>query len=400
MLRAVFLAILLVLPVSHVFAQSLGPGCRYATSADHEKMEARGLPKGFQVCPADEKILGIGQNFDTWYAQLKTQSPCNRNSCTLSCRTRNTGAQVCGPTASRWGSLGCHPNNRTAIFPTVSHGFAAHIELLRRYCSERGRCTIDRVIQQWTAVAGDRSAYANFVSKQSGMPINKVFDPNDVDVVGRIALSMACFESGSLPYNADELKKGLSMAGGGPRVATPSNVGDLLNESLSGSFSSNPANSPNSSPGSWVYPPLSVNNDAYTPPAGSPYNVNPYSAQGATSGSGGVSSQIGAQSSPLGVSTGANSGSGSDGDSGSGVSGLSASTIVVQPKNARAGLVIVSWTSVNMKPASCKVLKDGEEFATGNEATKRDTISASVEYSLECTTPAGETATSKATVTI
>lgn len=383
------------LPLYSVSAAELGPGCRTATAEDHARMEARGLPKGFQVCPADEKILGIGQNFESWYAQLKTQSPCNKNSCTLSCKTRNTGAQVCGPTASRWGSLGCHPNNRTAIFPTVSHGFAAHIELLRRYCSERGRCTIDRVVQQWTAVAGDRAAYANFVSKQSGMPINKVFDPNDIDVVGRIALSMACFEAGSLPYNADELKKGLVMAGGGPRVATPSNVGDLLNESLSGSFSANPANSPNSHPTSWAYAPFT----------GSPYNVNPYSGQGASSGIGATSgtgaapvgSLLNGQS-PLGVSTGTGSGGDSNSD---GKTGLSASTIVVQPKNARTGsVVMVSWTSVNMKPSSCKVTKNGTEFATGNEATKRDTVESSVEYALECTTPGGETAVSKATVTI
>lgn len=152
----------------------------------------------------------------------------------------------------------------------------------------------------------------------------------------------------------------------------------------------------------------------------SPFGVSPFSSsqgaspgggalgtQGATAGYGAtpVSSQIGAGNSPLGVSIGGSgssdgSGGGSSSGNGDGTTGLSASTIVVQPKNARAGLVIVSWTSVNMKPSSCKVTKDGKEFATGNEATKRDTISKSVEYALECTTPTGETAVSKASVSI
>lgn len=157
------------------------------------------------------------------------------------------------------------------------------------------------------------------------------------------------------------------------------------------------------------YGPFGLGIQPYTPPGGivglSP-NQGAFSGQGASSGMGAssgtgatpVSALLNGQS-PLGVSTGSGSGSGSDADS-DGKTGLSASIIVVQPKNARAGLVIVSWTSVNMKPSSCKVMKDGEEFATGNEATKRDTIEKSVEYALECTTPAGETAVSKASVTI
>jgi|GEM_PF-5404394 len=161
-------------------------------------------------------------------------------------------------------------------------------------------------------------------------------------------------------------------------------------------------------------PVYSTSNNPYSQAQVSPFSgTGAFGTQGASTGYGAtsgygatpVSSQIGAGSSPLGVSTGGSgssdgSGGSSSSGSGDGKTGLSASTIVVQPKNARAGLVIVSWTSVNMKPASCKVLKDGEEFATGNEATKRDTISKSVEYTLECTTPSGETAVSKAAVTI
>ena len=72
-----------------------------------------------------------------------------------------------------------------------------------------------------------------------------------------------------------------------------------------------------------------------------------------------------------------------------------------QPTIVRQGsTVLVSWTSVNMQPASCKVTKGGEEFATGNEATKRDVVEGNVEYVLTCTTPSGGTATSKINLTI
>lgn len=384
-IMALFYALIVVagsFPLT-LHAQALGPGCRYATDADHAAMEARGLPKGFQVCPADEKILGIGRDFDQWYAQLKQQSPCNKNSCALSCRTRNTGAQVCGPTSRRWGSIGCHPNNQTAIFPTVSHGFAAHIELLRRYCGERGRCTIGLVVQQWTATAGDRPAYANFVSKNSGMPVNKVFDPNDIDLMGRIALAMSCFESGSLPYAADDLKKGLAMAGGGKSVPTPANVGALLQESLVGSIASNPADSPNSRPGSWTYPASSILGSTYRPPTppASPLPILPQSDLGGSANTAGSTNAN---------STGA-------------LTTASAFSIIAQPKYVSAGSsVLVSWTSVGMQPSSCKVTSRGSEIATGNEATKAVPATAVgvVEFVLTCTNHTGASVEKRASVQV
>lgn len=218
--------------------QAPDQGCRTPTAKERADAVARGLPgDSYQICPKDIEATQIGQNFDQWYARIKAMSPCNKNTCNLACRTRNTGAQVCGTTASKWNSIGCHPNNKTAIFPTVAHGFAAHIELLRRYCGQRGRCTINSVVQQWTAVAADRPAYAAFVSRAAGIPANQVYNPNDIDMMARLALAKACFEGGALPFSADDLKKGLAMAAGGEKVPVPSNVGELLNESLTGSYS-------------------------------------------------------------------------------------------------------------------------------------------------------------------
>lgn len=348
------------------YSQFLGAGCHLASPQEKAEMVARGIPESFQVCPNDQRILGIGRNFEQWYAQLKTQRPCDSNNPrTLAYRTRNTGAQVCGPTASRWNAIGCHPNNRTAIFPTVSHGFAAHIELLRRYCGERGRCTIGRVIEQWTATVGDRPAYASFVSRNAGMPVNQVFDPNDIDLMGRIALAMSCFESGSMPYNPAELKQGLVMAGGGKRVPVPANVGQLLNESLQGGYGAYPSGSPASHPGSWGYPASSLTGNRYAPPPPPPQPLpimNPQStgATPASSSQNTDAGQIGVQQQPYGQVQAAQS-----------VPVNPAAFIIVQPPEVQKGKsLVVSWTSVGMDTGnSCKVITNEQVVSQMNEGS-------------------------------
>lgn len=359
----------------------ISPGCRASTQADQAARRARGIPEIYQVCPGDETALGIGENFDTWYAQLKKVQKCASNKCGFSCIVRNTGAQVCGPTSRRWNSIGCHPNNNTAIFPSASYGFAAHIELLRRYCGERKRCTIADVVNLWTATVGDRPAYASFVSANSGMPANKVFDPNDVDLMGRIALSMSCFESGSMPYSVSDLKEGLKMAAGGPRVAVPSNVGELLAQSLNGSYPANPSGIQNSFPSSWGYPASSINgNNNYMPAAaGASYS------QG-TSGGSATAGTIDVRGTSAGT-------------------GPSAEKIVVQPKDiARGAVLMVSWTSVNMVKDTCLVYFDNQEFARGSEGFKVfKTVSSDngvLAFTLKCQDAAGQQYTSSASSTI
>lgn len=271
-IRALVVSSFFVVGASIVSAATLGPGCREATAEDKAAMKARGIPESFQVCPADELLLGVGKDFEQWYSRIKSEDRCRSNKCTLSCRTRNTGAQRCGPTSRRWGSIGCHPNNSTAIFPTVSHGFAAHIELLRRYCGEFGKCTIGAAITKWAPPNvhnNSTRSYVAFVSRVAGVPANQVYDPNDVDLVARLATAMSCYEAGSLPYSAAELKAGLVMAAGGKRVATPANVGALLQESLTGSYATNPSDSPGSTPDSWLYPKNTVTEGKYTPKTGS-----------------------------------------------------------------------------------------------------------------------------------
>ena len=354
--------------------QAPDPGCRTPTEKERAEAAARGLPTdSYQICPQDIQATSIGQSFEQWYAKLKAMSPCNKSACTLSCRTRNTGAQVCGATSRKWGSIGCHPNNNTAIFPTVSHGFGAHIELLRRYCAQFGRCTIGAVTQRWATA--NQGPYAAFVSKAAGVPSNQVFNPNDIDLVGRIALSMSCFEAGSLPYSAAELKQGLMMAAGGPAVSVPANVGQLLNESLTGSYAA-------AAPVAPVMPLFSaqgaganfVNQTLPLSPPAQPNAVSPYGQP--------VSQTL------LGQDNTASS------------AGNPAALLIAQRTAVSRGEpIVVSWTSVRTSTTKpCQISQEVGGVRTvvgeGNEgtkilATKKEDTAGTWKLTLECTSLLG-----------
>jgi hypothetical protein len=370
----------------------ISPGCHASTPAEQQRRRDLGLPAIYQTCPGDTQHLGIGQGFEQFYAQLRTQSPCNRNTCTLSCRTKNTGAQVCGPVATRFNAIGCHPNNRTAIFPTNAHGFAAHITLLRNYCSQRGLCTISRMIATWAPAshAGNQPAvYAATVSRWAQIPVNQVINPNDIDVVGRLAVAMSCFEAGALPYPVEDLKQGLVMAAGGPQVAVPPNVGALLNESLTSPYT------PNAYQGNLNG--NQFNGNAFQPSPGGGMNPLSPSTMGSQSSAGvGSGTRI-----PPPAGTQLYSPNTSQPVQGGGIS----SHIIVWPKTvARGQTLTVAWTSVNIPPNGCKVFFKGAQFAQSNEGSKQyQTISSDTSpltFTLECKDSTGQLRTLTAASTL
>jgi len=326
-------------------------------------------PVDQQVCPGDTLYLGIGENFDQWYAQLKSQSPCSKNTCTLSCRTRNTGAQVCGPVSRKWNSIGCHPNNNTAIFPSVAYGFAAHIDLLRQYCGSKGRCTIASAIQMWAPASdgNNPTSYAATVSRWAGVPANQVFNPNDIELMGRIALAMSCVEAGSLPYSVDDLKQGLAMAGGGARVPVPTNVGQLLQDSLTGSYAANTGFTSNAQPGNFQVfpPPTAIGTGTYIAPP--PNGLNPYQQSALTQPVNTAQAAAAYPSTTNGQQTNSTTGQGTQ----TGQSGGPASDIKVWPHTLLHGqAVLVYWTSVNMAANTCQVTFQNQQFAQASEGSK------------------------------
>lgn len=79
-------------------------------------------------------------------------------------------------------------------------------------------------------------------------------------------------------------------------------------------------------------------------------------------------------------------------------------SIIVQPRVAsRAGSVLVSWTSLNMKAGSCRVLLGSETLASGSEGTKTlagANLGGTVLFSLVCTKQDGTQFTASDTVTV
>jgi hypothetical protein len=175
---------------------------------------------------------GVTQAFTQW---------CNRTvgtpvACTtLSCRTNNSGAQVCGGTqgnitsaiSKQFGAVGCHSNNNTSIFPTRVHGLAAHAALLRNYCGKQGRCTPSTVTSKWAT--GAQGTYATLVAKITGISENQVFNPNDPDTIGKLVTAMSRMEAGRFAHPCNEIAQGVAAAFGAVGdLPTPGNIGAVL----------------------------------------------------------------------------------------------------------------------------------------------------------------------------
>lgn len=181
----------------------------------------------------------LGPEFMQWCQQFMAQYGTGSGRCGLACNTRNSGAQVCGPTASQFGAQGCHSNNRTAIFPSHEQGIGAHAALLRNYCSRQGRCTLARVTEKWAPAShfnpsapgsrNDPTSYANTVAKWLQMSPSQVFDPNNIDQMAKIVVGMSRLENGSVKFTCNEAVKGMHMAFGlTPVVAGPAGIGSLI----------------------------------------------------------------------------------------------------------------------------------------------------------------------------
>ncbi len=205
---------------------------------------------GIHTPVADAAETGLSPAFMQWCEQFMATNARGSGQCKLACETRNPGAQVYNPIARQFGSTGFSQNNRTAIFPSVVHGIAAHIALIRDMCTRgrpdgcnrgggaRPRCTLIELKQVWApschvnpAAPGfrnDPSAYANTVARWVGIQPNQVFNPSDKEMMAKIALASARIEIGFVNYNCQQLAQGTAMAYGQiPPGDVPADVGQL-----------------------------------------------------------------------------------------------------------------------------------------------------------------------------
>lgn len=207
---------------------------------------------GASASPAQANTTGLSPAFMQWCQQFMATNARGSGQCKLACETRNPGAQVYNPIARQFGSTGFSNNNRTAIFPSVVHGIAAHIALIRDMCTRgrpdacgggggaRPRCTLIELKQIWAprchvnpsapGFRNDPSAYANTVARWVGIQPNQVFNPSDKEMMAKIALASARIEIGFVNYNCEQLAQGTAMAYGLiPPGDVPPDVGQLKN---------------------------------------------------------------------------------------------------------------------------------------------------------------------------
>lgn len=153
------------------------------------------------------------------------------------------------------------------------------------------------------------------------------------------------------------------------------------------------------------------------PASGNPYGGSPFSlggqglgvtsSQGAYPGYGGATASSGGSqtqnpSTPMSVGTQSTA---TNATPTFFTKGRSAGNLIVQPLPAKKGsMVRVSWSSVNMEPFSCKVKVNGEDFATGNEASKPYQIpssaSSSTMFTMRCVAADGTTHESSSSVSV
>lgn len=288
----------------------------------------------------------------------------------LTCRTNNPGALVCGSIASQYGAIGCDPNNNTAVFPTVEAGIAAQARLLTssaRYFGSGTNSILGAFCNGYST--SNCSEYAAFISAQTGIPINQTIDPNNAAQIAAIMMASSRFENGrGVIYTADQLQTGL-LAGyglGSLPQGTPGYVPGLAQGIAAGPGFTSPLNVwGGSSPalvGSYGSPLMTAVPVGYTAPP-SYQSAPPAPPQ-----------TIPLQTAPT-------------------LQGSAALNIVLQPTSTAPGSqVLVSWTSLGTNGAPCSVLLGTTTVAQGSSGTTRiaaPNVRGAYAFTLVCQSSAG-----------
>lgn len=189
-----------------------------------------------QAKPSPSQTLGA--DFMPWCEQISAKYRNPKAGCQLACRTKNSGAQRYGPTASQFGAIGKDSNNSTARFASYAQGLGAHTSLLRTYCSRFGKCSLLGVTEKWAPrghANNNPDAYAKQVGSWIGLPERMVFDPNNINQMAKIVVGMARYELGDFKFTCAEAAQGVNMAfGNTPQVAGPSGIGTLVEGNAAG----------------------------------------------------------------------------------------------------------------------------------------------------------------------
>lgn len=338
-----------------------------------------------------------------------SDTACQNNPGSLTCRTNNPGALTWAPWEAKYGGQPCGERNNTACFPSLEHGLAAKIDLITgsRYLGGENN-TILRMLCNGYAPNSDGNncaSYATFVQNQTGIPMNQTIDPKNPDQVGRIAMAMARMENGRfVPFTPQQLENAMAMVNGGTVPAgTPGFVARTLQGTNGGTQFSSPFNYNSSAvPANIGYGSAFGGGGGSPAPIAQPMYSQPQSQSAATPVSQPVSGQLTpsqTQTTTSGTSSVAQQLEDALKDpSANSSAARSPVTLVAQPKEVRRGNPItVSWTSIGLSADSpCVLRADSTVIAEGNTGTKTvpttgATRLGSMIFTLKCTTPSGTT---------
>ncbi|MBI1363164.1 MAG: hypothetical protein GC134_04195, partial [Proteobacteria bacterium] len=145
-------------------------------------------------------------------------------------RNNNPGNIV--KTNSLWSGEINGADSRFKTFATPESGLAAMGGLLRRYQNSPGRLnsncqqqTLYCYIYTWAPPSeNNTSAYANFVSSKTGIPVNSRPDFNNPQVLASVMGAMIQKENGRQPYSVEQLLGGAQGAIDGTGAVDPQMV--------------------------------------------------------------------------------------------------------------------------------------------------------------------------------
>lgn len=118
-------------------------------------------------------------------------------------------------TGDKWRGLSSEQTDgRFAQFETAIWGIRAAAVLIQNYQTKRNLSTINQIISRWAPDhENDTNNYANFVSKQTGIPADETRDWTQYDNLRPLLEAMIQMENGLQPYTDAEFDKALTLAG-------------------------------------------------------------------------------------------------------------------------------------------------------------------------------------------
>lgn len=131
-------------------------------------------------------------------------------------RNNNPGNIDYNP-ANKWqGQLGIEtgvPNPRFIRFSTPEYGIRAMCELLQTYARKYNANTIQKAVAKYAPAHENKTdKYIENVSKWSGIPDDKEYNPNTKEVLLQLIPAFIRQECGYMPYTPDVIERGILLS--------------------------------------------------------------------------------------------------------------------------------------------------------------------------------------------